>query len=71
MVFCFHNCFDRKQNFLKLSRKYLRFTRTIYSNSESSEQFLKQNAFLTYSRRFLRFNTLEQFRNLKEKLESA
>ena len=29
-------------------RKYLRFTRTIYSNSESSERFLKQNAFLSY-----------------------
>ena len=27
--------------------------RTIYSNSESSEQFLKQNTFLTYSWRFL------------------
>ena len=53
--------------------------RTNYSNSESSEQFLKQNAFLTYSWRFFRSNRLEQlefklekkmlFRNLQEKLE--
>ena len=41
-------------------------TRTIYSNSERSEQFLKQNAPLTYSWRFLRSNTLEQ---LKFKLD--
>ena len=33
-------------------------TRTIYSNSEGSVQFLKQNAFLTCSWRFLRFNIL-------------
>ena len=31
--------------------------RTIYLNSERSEQFLKQNTFLTYSWRFLRSNT--------------
>ena len=29
---------------------------SIYSNSEWSEKFLKQNAFLTYSWRFLRSN---------------
>ena len=52
---------------------------TIYSNSESSDQFLEQTAFLTYSSRFLRSNTLEQlefklelgFRNLQEKLEKC
>jgi len=35
-------------------------TKTIYLNREKSEQFLKQNAFLTYFSRFLRSNTLEQ-----------
>ena len=33
-------------------------TRTIFSNSKRSEQFLKQNAFLTCSWRFLRSNRL-------------
>ena len=51
-------------------------TRTIYSNSESSELFLKQNAFLTFYWSFLRSNTIEQFSfklertNIKEKLEN-
>ena len=38
--------------------KNFEITRTIYSNSERSEQFL--NAFLTCSCRFLRSNELEQ-----------
>ena len=38
----------------------------IYSNSEKSEQFFKQNAFSTCSWRFLRSNQLEQ---LEFKLE--
>ena len=33
--------------------KLLEITRRIYSNSEKSKQFLKQNAFLTCFRRFL------------------
>ena len=37
-------------------------TRAIYWNSERSKQFLKQNAFLTCSWRFLRSNTLEKIR---------
>jgi hypothetical protein len=37
--------------------KNIWITRSIYSNSENSEQFLKQNTFLTYSGRFLRSNT--------------
>ena len=41
-------------------------TRTIYSNGESSEQFLEQNAFSTCSWRFFISNKLEQ---LKSKLE--
>ena len=46
--------------------KIFEITRTIYSNSERPVQFLKQNAFLTCSWRFLRSNTLEE---LKLKLE--
>ena len=34
-------------------RKTFEITRTTYSNSERSEQFLKQNTFLTCYRRFL------------------
>ena len=40
--------------------------RTNYSNSERSGQFLKPNAFLTYSWRFCRSNIIEQ---LEFKLE--
>ena len=57
--------------------KKFEITKTIYSDSERSEQFLVlQNAFLTFS---WRFNELEQFelilekilgfRNMQEKLE--
>jgi len=43
-------------------------TRTIQSYSERSEEFLKQNDFLTCSWRFLSSNTLEQLRlKLKKK----
>jgi len=43
-------------------------TRTIYLNSERSEQFLKQNAFLTYSWRFMKTNKLKQleFKNMQK-----
>ena len=34
--------------------EFFRSLGTIYSNSERSEEFLKRNAFLTYSGRFLR-----------------
>ena len=37
--------------------KIFEITRTIYSNSKRLVQFLRQNAFLTYSWRFLRSNT--------------
>ena len=47
--------------------KNFEITRTIYSNSERSEQFLEQNAFLTYSLKFLRFDELEQFEVKLEK----
>ena len=59
--------------------KIFEITRTIYSNSERSEQFLVTECFLTCSWRFLRSNKLEQlefklekllgFRNKKENLE--
>ena len=40
----------------------------LYSNSERSVQFLKQNDFLTYSWMFLRSNTLEQVEFKLEKI---
>ena len=42
------------------SRKTFEILGFIYSNSEISVQFLKQNAFLTCSWKFLRSNTLQQ-----------
>ena len=42
--------------------------RTVYSNSERSEQFLKQNAFLTCSQRFLKSNIWEKFKFKSEKI---
>ena len=59
--------------------KLFEITRQIYSNSESSEQFLVTE-FLTCSWRFLISNKLEQlelklellgFRNMQEKLENG
>ena len=49
-------CSSDPENVLKT----FEITKTIYPNSERSEQFLKQNAFLTYSWRFIRSNTLEK-----------
>ena len=46
--------------------KYFEITITIYSNSESSPQVLKQDAFLTCSWRFFRYDKLLQ---LEFKLE--
>ena len=40
--------------------KFFEITRTIYSNSERSDQFLETDFFLTCSWRFLRSNELEQ-----------
>ena len=60
--------FERKRhcNYIPI----FEITRTIYSNSESSVQFLKQNAFLTCSWRFLKSDTVELgFRSLQKKLE--
>ena len=42
--------------FLVIEKNLFEITQTSYSNSERSEQFMKQNAFLTYSWRFLRSN---------------
>ena len=46
----------------------LEITGTIYLNSESSEQFLKQEYFLTCSWRILSFNLLEQLYFKLEKI---
>ena len=64
--------------FPKIVLTYCEIPRTIYSNSERSEQFVKQNV---CSWRFFRSNILEQldfifekilgFRNLQEKLEKS
>ena len=83
MVFCFENCYDllwekivlvmEKKSFeiqgwcLRICENF-DITTAIYSNSEMSEQFLKQNAFLTCSLMFLRSNTLEQFKFKLEKI---
>ena len=48
--------------------KYFKITRIINSNSERSVQFMKNNAFLTCSWRFLRANTLEQLEFKLEKI---
>ena len=63
----------------EFAKRIRSLTRTIFSNSERSVQFLKQNAFLTSSWSFLRSNMLEKLefklekligsRNLQEKLE--
>jgi hypothetical protein len=79
MVFCFQNCFSDREKLLKFEdegrelSKFFEITRTIYSNSERSDTFLKQHTFLTCYWRFLRSNKLEQLelklRNMQEKLE--
>ena len=46
---------------------FLRSLEKFITNIEKSEQFLKQNAFLTCSWRFLKTNTLEQLQFKLEK----
>ena len=91
LVFCFQNCSDllwekkwvRKTFEIRSWRpkicKCFEITRTIYSKSEPSEQFLKQNYFLTYLWSFLRTIRIPigqnnwgliLFRNKHEKLEN-
>ena len=74
LVFCYQNCsvllWEKivlviEKNFWnsRLKAENLQnfeITRTIYLNSERSDQFLKQEAFLTCSWRFLGSNILEQ-----------
>jgi hypothetical protein len=48
--------------------KFLEITRTIYSNSERSEQVLVTECFLTCPWRFLRSNKLEQLEFKLEKI---
>ena len=65
------NCSTDRENLLKFEAEGLEFaknfeiTRTIYSNSERSEQFLVTE-YLTCSWRFL---ISLRFRNMQEKLE--
>ena len=70
--------FSDQENILKFSAFsfsfkfviFFKITRTIDLNRERSVQFLKQNAFLTYSWRFPRSNTLDQLEfKLKKKWE--
>ena len=65
MAFCFQNCSSVWENLLKFEaegQKFAKILRSIYSNSERSDQFLKQNVFLTWSLMFLRSNRLEQLK---------
>ena len=60
----------------RLKAKSFEITRTIYLSRDRSEQFSEQDAFLTYSWRFLRstmyFGTIIiQIRNLQEKLQTT
>ena len=60
------NCSSDRENILQFDvegrefAKKFEITKIIYSRSEQSEQFWKQNAFLTWSWRFLRSKSLEQ-----------
>ena len=88
MVFCYKNCFDLlwekivlviKKSWRPRIFKNFEITRTIYSSSERSEQFLVTDWFLTCSWRVLRSNIIRikigkkilRFRNMQEKLENV
>ena len=76
-------CSSDREKLLKIKaegREFSKKFRTIYSNSERSEEFLVTECFLTCFWRFLRSNKLEQlikfgkkmgFRNIQEKLEKC
>ena len=67
------NCSSDRGKLLKFEaegREFAKFLRSLeqfIQTVKGQDNCWKQNAFLTYSWRFLRFNTLEQFRNLQEK----
>ena len=83
MIFCFQkfsdqytvrkivqvveNCFWNSRLKLRINKNF-EITRTIYSNSEKTPQFLKRNTFFTCFCRLLRSNTLEQLEFKLEKL---
>ena len=50
------------------SQEFATILRSIYSNSERQLQFLKHNAFVTFSGRFLRSDTLEKLEFKLEKI---
>ena len=54
------NCSIDRGKLFKLEAEGPEFELEQFTNSERSVQFLKQNAFLTFSWRFPRSNTLEQ-----------
>ena len=66
-----NNVLVTEKNFWPSICKIFEITRKIYSNSERSEQFLKQNDFLTYFWRFFRSNTLEQIEFKLEKCRKS
>ena len=49
-----------------IEKNFAKLLRSLEQNSEMSVQFLKQNAFFTYSWRILRFKTLEKFKFQKK-----
>ena len=63
------NCSSDREKLLKFLRicKIFEITRTIYSNSERSEQFSVTECFFNW--RFLMSKKLLGFRNMQEKLE--
>ena len=68
------NCSSDQEKLLKIEAEgcefanFLRSLKQIYLNRERSEQFSKQNAFLTCSWRFLGLNTLEQLEFKSDKI---
>ena len=58
---------EKKIIYLVIEKNDFEITQTIYSNSERSVQFLKNNSFSTCSLRFLRSNTLEQLKQSQNK----
>ena len=75
------NCFSDLENFLRI-RKIFEITRTIYSNSERSEQLLVTECFFNLAWRFLISKKIRKitiligkkilgFRNMEEKLENV
>ena len=73
------NCSSDRETLMKFEAKFLRSQEQFIRTLKCQNNFLQQNAFLTYSWKFLSSNTSEQlklklnkllgFRNLQEKLK--